>query len=120
MIALYAGPVSEHATRCLRPGGWLLANNTHADAGLSHLDPRYRLAAVLHHRSGRYRLTTEGLDRYLQPKRPPHPTREQLHAAGRGTAYIHPVAAYLFRIHPHTRERGPDPEAHQNPAGRHP
>ncbi|WP_236246837.1 hypothetical protein [Streptomyces sp. CC210A] len=105
VISLYAGPVSEHATRCLRPGGWLLANNSHADAGLAHLDPRYRLAAVLHHRSGRYRLTTDDLDRYLQPKRPPHPTREQLHAAGRGTAYTHPATAYLFRLHPHTRER---------------
>ncbi|MBW1598013.1 hypothetical protein [Streptomyces sp. JJ38] len=104
-ISLYAGPVSEHATRCLRPGGWLLANNSHADAGLAHLDPRYRLAAVLHRRSGHYRLSTDDLDRYLQPRRPPHPTREQLHATGRGTAYTHPATAYLFRLDPHTRER---------------
>ncbi|MFE0192019.1 hypothetical protein [Streptomyces sp. NPDC059008] len=104
-ISLYTGPVSEHATRCLRPQGWLLANDSHADAGLAHLDPRYRLAAVLHHRSGSCRLTTDDLDRYLQPKRPPHPTREQLHAAGRGTAYTHPADAYLFRLHPHTQDR---------------
>ncbi|WP_304455141.1 hypothetical protein [Nocardiopsis sp. YSL2] len=99
VISLYAGPVCEHATRCLRPSGWLLANNSHADAGLAHLDPRYRLAAVLHHRSGRYHLTTHDLGRYLQPKRLPHPTREQLHTAGRGTAYTHPATSYLFRLH---------------------
>ncbi|MEU9774163.1 class I SAM-dependent methyltransferase [Streptomyces sp. NPDC047968] len=104
VISLYAGPVSEHATRCLRPGGWLLANNSHADAGLAHLDPRYRLAAVLRHRAGRHHLTTDGLDRYLQPERPPHPSREQLHATGRGAAYTHPAAAYLFRLGPRTRE----------------
>ncbi|QWQ40536.1 hypothetical protein KME66_05510 [Streptomyces sp. YPW6] len=120
VISLYAGPVSEHVPRCLRPAGWLLANNSHADAGLAHLDPRYRLAAVLHRRSGRYRLTTDDLDRYLQPKRPPHPTREQLHATGRGTAYTHPAPAYLFRLDPLHANGRPGPESHRNPAGRHP
>ncbi|MBW1595674.1 hypothetical protein [Streptomyces sp. JJ38] len=33
------------------------------------------------------RLTTDDLDRYLQSKHPPHPTREQLHAAGRGSLH---------------------------------
>ncbi|MGW8974813.1 hypothetical protein [Streptomyces platensis] len=97
-LSLYAGPVSEHAKRCLRPGSWLLANNSHADAGLAHLDPDYRLAAVIHHRSGRYLLTTDHLDQYLRPRRPPHPTRDQLHTAGRGAAYARPALAYLFRF----------------------
>ncbi|MFE5676333.1 hypothetical protein ACFQ7B_06400 [Streptomyces erythrochromogenes] len=97
-ISLYAGPVSEHVTRCLKPGGWLLVNNSHADAGLAAVDPAYRLAAAVHHRTGAYRLTTDGLDRYLQPRTPPHPTREQLHAAGRGIAYTRPATAYLFQV----------------------
>ncbi|WP_338675465.1 hypothetical protein V1460_22730 [Streptomyces sp. SCSIO 30461] len=88
---------------------------THAYAGLAHLDPRHRLAAVLHHRSGHYHLTADGLDRYLQPKRPPHPTREQLHTAGRGTVYTRPATAYLFRLHP-TRANG---RQDRNPVGRH-
>lgn len=96
-ISLYAGPVSEHVARCLKPGGWLLANNSHADAGLAHIDPAYRLAAVVHHRAGRYRLTTDRLERYLLPKASPHPSREQLHTAGRGIAYTHPATAYLFQ-----------------------
>ncbi|MFD7785544.1 hypothetical protein ACFV4Q_21015 [Streptomyces nojiriensis] len=108
-VSLYAGPVSEHVTRCLKPGGWLLANNSHADAGLAHLNPAYRLAAAVHHRAGRYRLTTGNLERYLQPKASPHPTREQLHATGRGIAYTHPATAYLFRHAPHGRRRAEAP-----------
>ncbi|MFR9749880.1 hypothetical protein ACL02S_02470 [Nocardia sp. 004] len=97
VISLYTGPASEYATRCLRPDGWLLVNNSHADAGLAHLDPRYRLDAAIHHRSGRYRLVTDDLDRYLQPARPPHPTREQLNHTGRGIRYTLPADVYLFR-----------------------
>ncbi|MFI8392297.1 hypothetical protein [Streptomyces sp. NPDC085540] len=100
-ISLYAGPVSEHVARCLKPGGWLLANNSHADAGLAHVNPAYRLAATVHHRAGRYRLTTDDLERYLLPRTPPHPTRDQLHATGRGVAYTHPATAYLFQRVPH-------------------
>ncbi|MER5569562.1 hypothetical protein ABT083_25620 [Streptomyces goshikiensis] len=109
-ISLYAGPVSEHVARCMKPGGWLLANNSHADAGLAHLNPAYRLAAAIHHRAGRYRLTTDRLERYLLPKRSPHPTREQLHATGRGVAYTHPASAYLFQYVTHGQRhvgRGP-------------
>jgi hypothetical protein len=47
LISLYAGPVSQHCTRYLRPGGLLLANPSHGDAGLAALDARYELAAVI-------------------------------------------------------------------------
>ncbi|MBL1101069.1 hypothetical protein [Streptomyces coffeae] len=102
-ISLYAGPVSEHVKRCLRPHGWLLANNSHADVGFAHLDPDYRLSAVIHHRSGRYTLTTDHLDQYTQPRRPPHPTRDQLRAIGRGIAYTRTATAYLFLHQPRER-----------------
>lgn len=102
-ISLYTGPVSDHVQRCLKPGAWLLANNSHADAGLAHLNPHYQLAAAIHHRAGRYHLITDDLDRYMHPQRPPHPTREQLHTTGRGIAYTHPADAYLFRHTPRPR-----------------
>ncbi|MFC4127939.1 hypothetical protein [Nocardia rhizosphaerae] len=97
-ISLYAGPISEHVARCLRPGGWLLVNRSHADAGLAHLNARFELAAAVHHRSGTYRLSTDDLDHYFQPARPPHPTREELLADGRGARYLRPADAYLFRL----------------------
>ncbi|AOW92638.1 hypothetical protein BFN03_07885 [Rhodococcus sp. WMMA185] len=96
-LSLYAGPVSEHAARCLRPGGHLLVNNSHADAGLAHLDSGFELEAAVHCESGRFRVVTDGLDRYFQPKRPPHPTRELLRADGRGVRYTRPADVYLFR-----------------------
>ncbi|GAB2442031.1 hypothetical protein [Nocardia tengchongensis] len=96
-ISLYAGPISRHVKPLLRAPGWLLVNNSHADAGLAHLDADYDLAAVIQHRNSRYTLTATDLQRYLQPRRPPHPTPEQLHASGRGIAYTHPATAYLFR-----------------------
>ncbi|WP_347756596.1 hypothetical protein [Agrococcus sp. ProA11] len=96
-ISLYAGPVSEHVARCVRPGGWLLVNNSHADAGLAFLDPRYELAAAIHRRAHGYRLVTDDLGRYFQPKRPPHPDRAGLLASGRGIAYTRPADVYLFR-----------------------
>lgn len=96
-ISLYAGPVSEHVARCVRPGGWLLVNNSHADAGLALLDPRYELAAAIHRRADGYRLVRDDLGRYFQPKRPPHPDRDALLASGRGIAYTRPADVYLFQ-----------------------
>ncbi|MER6444132.1 hypothetical protein [Streptomyces venezuelae] len=32
--------------RCLKSGGWLLVNNSHADAGLGHVNPDYHLVAA--------------------------------------------------------------------------
>lgn len=96
-ISLYAGPVSEHVARCVRPGGWLLVNNSHADAGLAFLDARYELAAAIHRRAGGYRLVTDDLGRYFQPKRPPHLDRDALLASGRGIAYTRPADVYLFQ-----------------------
>ncbi|QDP79071.1 hypothetical protein FOH10_10360 [Nocardia otitidiscaviarum] len=96
-LSLYAGPISEYVAHCLRPGGWLLANNSHADAGLAHLNPNFELTAALHRNGSRYRLVTDDLDQYFQPTRTPHPTRTQLRTDGRGVRYTHPADAYLFR-----------------------
>ena len=96
LISLYAGFVSEHCTRYLRPGGWLLVNPSHGDAAMASIDPRYRLGAVITSRSGRYRATERDLDSYLIPKRPIEVTAEMLHQTGRGIAYTRSPFAYLF------------------------
>ena len=97
LISLFAGPVWQHCGRYLRAGGWLLANTSHGDASLAALDPTVRLSAVVHHRDGRYRLTTDRLDRYLIPKRPERAHAEAIRANGRGIAYTHTAFAYLFQ-----------------------
>ncbi len=97
LVSLYAGFVSEHCTRYLRPGGILLANNSHGDASLASLDPCYALLGVITVRGGRYRARTESLDDYLVPKRGVPPTDDDLHRSNRGIAYTKTPFAYLFR-----------------------
>lgn len=97
LISLYAGFVSEHCTRYLRPGGLLLANNSHGDASLASLDHRYALFGVITGRGGRYRASTAGLAGYLVPKRGFPPTVDELHRSKRGIAYTRAPYAYLFR-----------------------
>ena len=97
LVSLYAGFISEHCTRYLRPGGLLLANNSHGDVSMATLDPHYRLQAVVTTAQGDYRVTTADLETYLQPKRGAAPTREELHATHRGIAYTKSPFAYVLQ-----------------------
>jgi hypothetical protein len=96
LVSLYAGFVSEHCTRHLRSGGWLLVNSSHGDAAMASIDPQYRLIAEINARSGRYTITDRNLDSYLIPKRPIEISAELLHKTGRGIAYTRSPFAYLF------------------------
>lgn len=97
LVSLYAGFVSEHCTRHLRPGGMLLVNPSHGDAAMASIDPRFRLSAVVASRDGRYAVSTADLDSYLVPKRDTDVTAELLHRTGRGVAYTRSPFAYLFQ-----------------------
>lgn len=97
LISLFAGPVWEHCSRYLRPGGWLLANSSHGDASLAALDPTLTLVAVAHHRDGRYRLTSDRLGEFLVPRRPEQADAERIRSSGRRIAYTRSAFAYLFR-----------------------
>ncbi len=97
LVSLYAGFVSEQCTRYLRPGGWLLANPSHGDAAMASIDPRYRLAAVVSARAGRYTVTEGDLESYMIPKRPTEITVELLRETSRGIAYTRSPFAYLFQ-----------------------
>ena len=97
LVSLYAGFVSEHCTRYLRSGGWLLVNPSHGDVAMASLSPEYSLAAVVDARSGRYTITERDLDSYLIPRRPTTITSEKLHRSGRGITYTRSPFAYLFR-----------------------
>jgi hypothetical protein len=97
LVSLYAGFVSEHCTRYLRSGGWLLVNPSHGDAAMASIDPRYRLAAVVNVRAGRYTVTEGDLGSYMIPKRPIMITPELLHETSRGIAYTRSRFAYLFQ-----------------------
>ncbi|MGB9374403.1 MAG: hypothetical protein WCA82_09610 [Jiangellales bacterium] len=95
LISLFAGPVSDHTRRYLRPGGWLLTNSSHGDASLAALDPTLHLIAVAHHRDAHYRLTTDRLQEYLVPRRPETANADRIRASGCGIAYTRTAFAYL-------------------------
>ena len=100
LVSLYAGVVSEHCTRYLRPEGWLLVNPSHGDVALASIDQRYRLVAVVTHRSGTYAVSESNLDSYLIPKKPVELSAAVIHARGRGIAYTSSPFAYLFQRSP--------------------
>ena len=98
LVSLCAGFVSEHCSRYLRPGGYLLVNPSHGDAAMASIDPRYSLVAVVGSRSGRYTITERDLESYLVPKRPTDVTAELLHGTRRGIAYTKSPFGYLFQL----------------------
>ena len=96
LVSLYAGFVSEHCTRYLALGGTLLANPSHGDVAMADIDPRYQLRAVVTSGVSGYRVSSEGLESRLIPRRPQAISVETLHQSGKGIAYTKPAFAYLF------------------------
>jgi hypothetical protein len=97
LISQYAGFISEPCKPYLRPGGYLLVNNSHADAGMAALDADYRLITAIHRRSGKYRLSTSSLDDYFIPKKDIAVTRELLLERQKGIGYTKTAPLYLFQ-----------------------
>jgi hypothetical protein len=96
LVSLYSGFVSEHCTDYLKIGGGLLVAPSHGDVAMASIDSRYELSSVVVSRNGDYRVRTESLETYLEPKSPVEITPAMLHERGRGIAYTKSPFAYLF------------------------
>ena len=97
LISQYAGFISGVCKPYLKKGGYLLVNNSHADAGMASLDADYRLIAAVHRRAGKYRLSTASLDGYFIPRKDIKVTRELLLEQQTGIGYTRTAALYLFQ-----------------------
>lgn len=98
LISQYAGFVGQACKRYLRSGGWLLANNSHGDAGVAALDEDYRLVTAVFLRNGKHRLSETNLDAYFVPKsKKVEITRDYLISLQRGVGYTKSASAYLFQ-----------------------
>lgn len=97
LVSLYAGFVSRACGRYLRPGGLLLANDSHGDASMASIDPGLELVAVVRRRGGAYRSSNRDLDAYLIPNHDTRVTPELLERTNRGVGYTRSASAYLFR-----------------------
>ncbi len=97
LISQYAGFVSQECKRYLRFNGYLLANNSHGDAGMASIDPDYQLVAIINRRGERYRLSEKDLGSYFVPKKEIDITREYLERTKRGVGYKKTSFSYVFQ-----------------------
>lgn len=97
LVSLYAGFISEPCARYLKPGGWLLANDSHGDASLASRNPEFRLVAVVERLASCYVVSSDHLEGYFVPRRGEAPTVELLRDTRRGPVYTKSPAAYLFQ-----------------------
>jgi hypothetical protein len=97
LISQYAGFISTPCKVYLKVGGILVANDSHGDASMAHLDPDYRLIAVANRRGERFSISEKGLERYFVPKREVEITPELLRERGKGIAYTRRASNYIFR-----------------------
>ena len=97
LISQYAGFISDACKPYLRTGGYLLANNSHGDAGMASIDGDYELIAIVNRWKGKYRLSTTSLEEYFIPKKTIKVTRELLLERGKGVGYTKTAPLYLFQ-----------------------
>ncbi len=97
MISQYAGFVSQDCKKYLKSGGILLANNSHADAGLAYLDPDYEFIGVVNRNNGKWTIKDSDLEEYFVPKKGEHPPKAKLLETMRGVGYAKTATNYIFR-----------------------
>ena len=98
MISQYAGFISQCCKKYLKKGGILLANNSHGDASMAHLDGDFEFIGVIYRSNRQYRLTEKNLDKYFIPKKADlKVTKAYLEKTQRGVGYTKTANAYIFR-----------------------
>ncbi len=93
LISLYAGGISQACQMYLKPGGILLSNNHHDDAGEAARCRDYKLIAVMHHRDKVCRITETDLDDYFIPKK----DRARMRSQSTHVEYTQNADYYLFQ-----------------------
>jgi hypothetical protein len=98
LISLHAGFVSQSCKKYLKEEGILLANNSHGDASMAHLDTDYKFIAKIYRANRQYWLTDKNLENYFVPKkRNLKITKKYLKEIQRGVGYTKTASAYVFR-----------------------
>ena len=97
LISQYAGFISDTCKSYLKIGGYLLVNNSHADAGLASIDEDYDLVATASKSEGKYHISTTHLSDYFIPKRDIFITKKYLYKLGKGVGYTKTAPLYIFQ-----------------------
>lgn len=96
LFSQYAGPISQDCKEYLKKGGILVANNSHADAGLAFLDSDYELIAIANNQGDRVSISEKNLQEYFIPKKE-SVSLPELRALGKGIGYTKVASNYIFR-----------------------
>jgi len=97
LISQYAGFVSQAGKKYLKSGGILVANNSHGDASMAHLDDDFEFIAVANHSKDQWRLSASTLKDYFIPKNGRPDSMTKLKKSMRGFGYTKSASNYIFR-----------------------
>lgn len=98
LISQYAGFVSQCCKKYIKPGGLLVANNSHGDASMASIDKSFEFIGVIYYSKLIYRFTTKNLDKYFIPKKKDFKiTKVHLEKTMKGIGYTKTASAYLFK-----------------------
>jgi len=96
LISLYAPGIAASCTRYLKPGGLLLSNNHHDDAGWAARSGNFQLLTVVTEKRGQYMLSEHDLNAYFVPK-PPGLTKAPMKMINRHPEYTKNADYYVFK-----------------------
>ena len=97
LISLYAGFIYKYCKNSLKKNGLLIANNSHGDASMAHLDKDFDFYGVIDYQNKKYYLKIDKLDEYFIPKKNITVTKELLEKTNRGIGYKKSASFYLFK-----------------------
>jgi hypothetical protein len=98
LISQYAGFISQCCKKYIKPGGFLIANDSHGDASMASLDKDFEFIGVVYYSNRKYRFTTRDLDKYFIPKRQNvEISKHYLKKTNKGIGYTKTASAYLFK-----------------------
>lgn len=93
LISQYSGFVSRYCARYLKPGGFLLADDSHGDATWAYTSGEFTFLAAI---SDRGAISETGLDSYFRPAKSGHIDMDNVLKTMKGPAYTAAADSYLF------------------------
>lgn len=97
LISLYAGFVSYYCKKHLKPGGILLANNSHGDSGLAYLDDEFQFIGVIKRKGVKFSYSDLDLESYFKTKSGYPIDRDTIILSMKGPGFTKTGYAYLFK-----------------------
>ena len=97
LISLYSGFISRYCKQYLRKDGILLANNSHGDSSLAHLDEDFKFIGVIKRNGERFRFNDDNLDSYFITKTGKPIDKNAIEKNMRGPEFTKTAYAYVFR-----------------------